>query len=309
MTFSPLATPAATREVLARHGHSPRKSLGQNFLIDDNVVGRILELSDLRSDDLVLEVGPGIGTLTAALLQNCAGVVAIERDPSLPEVLADTLADSWDRLSLVKKDALDVTRDDLMWRSASRVACDGVAPDSAFHAPVLPSKLVANLPYAVAATVVLGFFQQFEFLESMTVMVQKEVAQRMQATPGSKNYGAYSVKLSLYADSVGSFAVSPGCFLPAPHVDSAVIRLNRIDRQMPSELVRAACIMADAAFFARRKTISNSFKQFFAGRADLSAERIPDLLAEASIDAGVRGEVLEQRDFIALAHAFMSLRG
>lgn len=362
MTFSPLASPRATREVLARHGHSPRKSLGQNFLVDDNVVGRILELAGLDGadapgggvpgassggsetpgasgnglggSDVVLEVGPGIGTLTSALLRRASGVIAIERDPSLPEVLADTLADDWHRLSLIEKDALNVTRDDVERAAKSleqgaRARCGargGSAGDAASSGGVagsgsstvasgpssgfLPTKLVANLPYAVAATIVLDYFQQFDFLDSMTVMVQREVAQRMQATPGTKNYGAYSVKLSLYASAVGSFGVSPGCFLPAPHVESTVIRLNRSRacESMPPEVVHAACLMADAAFFARRKTISNSFKQFFSGRADLDAARIPELLSAASIAPGVRGETLELADFERLARAFLSLR-
>lgn len=350
MTFSPLASPKATREVLARHGHSPRKSLGQNFLVDDNVVGRILELAGLDGADapgggsgvvlgassggsgVVLEVGPGIGTLTAALLGRASGVIAIERDPSLPEVLADTLADDWHRLALIEKDALNVTRDDVeravkSLEQGARARCGargGSAGDAASSGGVagsgaassgpssgyLPTKLVANLPYAVAATIVLDYFQQFDFLESMTVMVQREVAQRMQATPGTKNYGAYSVKLSLYARAVGSFGVSPGCFLPAPHVESTVIRLNRSRacESMPPEVVHAACLMADAAFFARRKTISNSFKQFFSGRADLDAARIPELLSAASIAPGVRGETLELADFERLARAFLSLR-
>lgn len=360
MANSPLASPKATREVLARHGHSPRKSLGQNFLVDDNVVGRILELAGLGGADgvgsgadgvdgacggadwvgggigeiagstepagAVLEVGPGIGTLTAALLSRAPGVIAIERDPSLPEVLADTLVDDWHRLALIEKDALNVTRDDVerAAKSLGQAACvrggaaesdmaavkrDAEAAHCGSSSCFMPTKLVANLPYAVAATVVLDYFQQFDFLDSMTVMVQREVAQRMQATPGTKNYGAYSVKLSLYAQAVGSFGVSPGCFLPAPHVESTVIRLNRSNacESMLPEVVRAACTMADAAFFARRKTISNSFKQFFSGRSDLPADRIPQLLSMANIAPGVRGETLELADFERLARAYLNL--
>lgn len=295
--YSPLASPRATRHVLEQHGLMPKKAFGQNFLIDDNVVGRILELAALSPDDLVVEVGPGIGTLTSALLSVCAGVVAIERDASLVPVLADTLAHDADRLRLVQKDALAVERVDVAFGSHET-------------GHLFPHALISNLPYAVAATIVLDYFQRFDFLTSMTVMVQKEVAQRMAAQAGTKNYGAYTVKLSLYAHVVGSFDVPRSCFLPAPHVDSTVIRLDRRDSYVAHDdaaLTEAACLMADAAFFARRKTIANSCKRFFAGRSELDEGRIGDVLAAAGVDPACRGESLSTDDFVALGRALRAL--
>lgn len=288
---SPLATPSATREVLERHGIALKKSLGQNFLVDDAIIGKILALADVGPDDVVLEVGPGIGTLTYALCMKAARVVSVERDPALPAVLADTLSEFGGRFTLVEKDALDLAAGDV---------CVAGAP---------PCKLVANLPYAVAATVVLDYFERFCSIESATVMVQREVAERMMAVPGDKNYGAYTVKLSMHARPVGSFSVAPTCFMPPPHVESTVLRLDRVfpdSAGVTSEVVKAACVMADAAFFARRKTVANSCRQYFASRNAGVAPRISEVLESAWIDPGVRGETLSRSDYIELGRALIS---
>lgn len=292
---SPLASLSATRAVLDAHGLAAKYSLGQNFLVNDDVLAKIVKLAELDAEDRVLEIGPGIGTLTIALLKNAQAVVSIERDADLPAVLEETLEPWWDRFSLIGKDALDLELDDL---------------------PFEPTKLVANLPYAVAATVVLDYFERFGFLESATVMVQKEVADRMAATVGTKNYGAYTVKLSLYATPAGRFPVGPGNFFPPPRVDSAVIRLNRtvpVDAEgnpLSHEVVEAACIMADAAFANRRKTISNSFKTHFAGRGDAGKAVLgflPQLFDTAGIDPKRRGETLRKEEFIALGRSYLDL--
>ena len=199
----------------------------------------------------------------------------------------------------------------------------------------LPSKLVANLPYAVAATVVLDYFENFPFLDSATIMVQKEVADRMAAAVGTKNYGAYTVKLGLYAEPVGRFAVGPGNFFPPPRVDSAVIRLNRRVPLMADgapaspEVIAAAALMADAAFTNRRKTIANSCKTYFSGRGPISlgagpsaqegapgivlpdgaaiAERLAAIFDAATIDPRRRGETLTQQEFLALGAALLKV--
>lgn len=322
-SLSPLASVSATRAVLEDHGLAAKKALGQNFLVSDAILARIVDLAELSSGDVVLEVGPGIGTLTIALLKNAAYVVSVERDPDLPAVLAETL-DPWaDWFALIRKDALDLTEDDV------RVAMDGFrsAPEA------MPSKFVANLPYAVAATVVLDFFERFATLSSATVMVQKEVADRMAASPGNKNYGAYTVKLGMYAAPAGSFVVGPGNFFPPPHVDSAVIRL---DRRTPAALTEAAaalaaelpqlaeggaeaavevlrtatCRMADAAFTNRRKTLANSCKAYFASRGEAGkqvAAALPQLFEQAGIDPKRRGETLAQEEFVALGAAYLRL--
>ncbi|WP_304426862.1 16S rRNA (adenine(1518)-N(6)/adenine(1519)-N(6))-dimethyltransferase RsmA [uncultured Adlercreutzia sp.] len=286
--LSPLSTPGATRLVLEAHGIGTKYTLGQNFLVNDDVLKKIVALADVQPSDRILEVGPGIGTLTIALLKHAASVVAVERDPDLPAVLADTLAPWADRFALIEKDALDLTEADL---------------------PLVPNKLVANLPYAVAATVVLDYFQNFPFLESATVMVQKEVADRMAAAVGTKNYGAYTVKLGMYAEPAGRFAVGPGNFFPPPRVTSAVIRLNRRVPRMADgtpatpEVVAAACLMADAAFANRRKTLANSCKTYFSGCNQ--PVDLPALFEAAAIDPKRRGETLTQQEFLALGQALL----
>ncbi len=308
--LSPLSTPSATRAVLEAHGIGTKYTLGQNFLVNDDVLKKIVALAEVGESDRILEVGPGIGTLTIALLKHAQNVVAIERDPDLPAVLADTLHPWREKFALIEKDALDVSADDI------------TAAMETF-----PNKLVANLPYAVAATVVLDYFEQFPFLESATVMVQKEVADRMAAAVGTKNYGAYTVKLGLYAEVAGRFAVGPGNFFPPPRVDSAVIRLNRRAPRTSGgapatpELVAAACLMADAAFTNRRKTLANSCKTYFSGRKSLTlpqaegrirecdgaalAARLSELFEAAGIDPRRRGETLDQQEFLALGDALL----
>ena len=231
--LSPLSTPSATRAVLEAHGIGTKYTLGQNFLVNDDVLKKIIALADVQPTDRILEVGPGIGTLTIALLKHAASVVSIERDPDLPAVLADTLWPWREKFALIEKDALDVTESDIgsaMARIGGGSECADETTSAATGAAsgaASPNKLVANLPYAVAATVVLDYFQQFPDVQSATVMVQKEVADRMAAAVGTKNYGAYTVKLGLYARPAGRFAVGPGNFFPPPRVDSAVIRLDR----------------------------------------------------------------------------------
>ncbi len=286
---SDIATPSATLEVLERFGIKPTKALGQNFLVNDAIVGKICELAQIGEADSVLEVGPGIGTLTNALLKRALLVTSIEKDPKLPRVLEHTLAQWQGRFKLIEKDALDVKAEDF--------------------AHPLPTKLVANLPYSVAATIVLEYFQRFAHLESATVMVQKEVAQRMAAHPGTKSYGAYTVKLALYAHPEGSFDVSRNDFMPKPHVDSTVIRLVRndaLDEGEPPDAIHTAAIMADAAFASRRKTIMNSCKTFLAGRVGDPARitrALSDAFSQAGIEGSVRGEMLEVEDFIRLGKA------
>ncbi|MEG0620558.1 MAG: 16S rRNA (adenine(1518)-N(6)/adenine(1519)-N(6))-dimethyltransferase RsmA, partial [Raoultibacter sp.] len=279
--LSPLASVSATREVLQAHGLATKKALGQHFLISDGVVARICETAELSPSDVVLEVGPGIGTLSIALLK-CAGqVIAVERDKDLPAVLAHTCAEYADRFTLISKDALALTQDDL---------------------PRAPRKFVANLPYAVAATLVLDFFERFGSLDSATVMVQAEVADRMCAHASTKTYGAYTVKLSLFAQPTARFSVAPGNFFPPPRVESSVLRLDRrtpcdaAGTPLDADQVRATCMMADAAFTNRRKTLANSCKTYFAQAPSAQVqgvrEHLDDLFAAAEIDPRRRGETL-----------------
>lgn len=274
--LSTLASVPATREVLEAHGLATKKALGQHFLISDGVVRHICQLAELCEDDDVVEIGPGIGTLTVALLRTSGRVVSIERDTDLPPVLAETCEPWEDKFTLINRDALEVGPGDV---------------------PFAPVKLVSNLPYAVAATLVLDYFERFDSIQSATVMVQAEVADRMAAKVGTKNYGAFTVKLALFARPNGRFQVSPGNFFPPPRVNSAVLRLDRIeDDGFSAENRKATMIMADAAFANRRKTISNSCRTYFSnveGAADLLAQ----IFEEAGIDPRRRGETLSVEEF------------
>jgi 16S rRNA (adenine1518-N6/adenine1519-N6)-dimethyltransferase len=286
VAHSRLATPSATIEVLKRHGLATKKSLGQHFLIDDNVVGRILELAALNGDETVLEVGPGLGTLTVALCAEAGAVVAVERDAQLLTALAATTAEC-PRLAVVRADAVSVQPAELS---------EPFGP---------PTALVANLPYAVAATVVLRFFQEMPELSSATVMVQAEVADRMAASPGNKQYGSYTVKLRLLAAPAGRFTVPRSCFLPPPRVDSAVLRLERRPLVTDPDLLSSASRLADAAFAQRRKTVRNSLRSTLGCDAGV----LEELLGEAGIDGTLRAEMLEPQRFLALAEAFAQREG
>lgn len=278
MVYSRLATPSATIAALDDYGLRTKKSLGQHFLVDDNVVGRILDLAALEPGEATLEIGPGIGTLTDALLSQGALVTAVERDDRLLPVLA-ALAAERSGLTVVHDDAVTVP-----------VASLGA-----------PTALVANLPYAVAATVVLRFFEELPSLERAIVMVQAEVADRIAGAPGTKAYGAYTVKLALHARVAGRFPVAPACFLPPPRVDSAVIRLDRVVRPEPPEVLAAAARAAEAAFSQRRKTLRNSF----AAGLGVSVSEATRILDSASIEGSLRAENLTVEQFVALGRALV----
>ena len=292
--LSHLASPSATRAVLNKFDLMTKKALGQHFLVNDDIVRRICELACLSPADTVVEVGPGIGTLSIALLQYARYVIAIERDADLPVVLKETCSEYHDKFEVIHKDALDIDLKDFSFS---------------------PNKLVSNLPYAVAATIVLDYFERFSSIESATVMVQAEVADRMCASVGSKNYGAYTVKLSLFAHTHDKFSVSEGNFFPPPRVKSTVIRLDRNQTEIPQDLINATVIMADAAFENRRKNIFNSMKTYFSRQKDdaslklkiLNPHEIESLLNQASISNTVRGESLSRDQFLNLGKAYLEI--
>jgi 16S rRNA (adenine1518-N6/adenine1519-N6)-dimethyltransferase len=282
---SRLASPSATRAVLAAHGLSLKKSLGQHFLIDDDIVRKIIDLARLTPETPVLEIGPGIGTLTVALCDAAGAVVAVERDADLLPVLEDVARECGN---------LDVVR------------ADAVAVDVARLTTPLgpPTAMVANLPYAVAATVVLRMFDEMPSLESATVMVQSEVAARMAAVPGRKDYGAYTVKLRMYATPAGSFDVPPGCFMPPPRVESRVLRLERAVHHAGPEERRGTVRLVEAAFAQRRKTLRNSVL----ASTGWSGAVFDEALADADIDGRRRAETLSVDEFVGLSAA-LAARG
>ncbi len=283
MAHSRLASPTATRAVLDAHGLRTRKSFGQHLLIDDNIVGRIVNAAALRPDEVVLEVGPGIGTLTDALLSAGVRVVAIELDRRLPAVLAE-LPGAEGRLRVINGDAVSVPLGDVVFEGDP------------------PRAFVANLPYAVAATVVLRFFAGVPELERAVVMVQSEVADRMAASPGSRVFGAYSVKLGLYARVTGTFAVPRACFLPPPRVDSAVVSFERVTGCGDDVLREAAARAADAAFSQRRKTLRNSLAAGL-GISSAVAERV---LLAAGMSPGDRAEVYGIPAYVELGRTLIA---
>lgn len=285
MPFSPLASPSATIDVLVRHGLATRKRLGQHFLVDDNVVGRILRLADLQGSEHVLEIGPGIGTLTWALSQSARSVVSVERDERLRPALEEVMR-ACPNVRVVFADALDVEPEALRDE-------DGASP----------SVLVANLPYSVAATLVLRCFERMAGLEAATVMVQAEVADRMAAEPGGKQYGAYTVKLALQARVAGRFPVSRECFLPPPRVDSAVVRLERARersaRERSARDVELGSAAADAAFSQRRKTVRNAI----ASALGVKPDDVGRVLLEEGFDPQRRAEEFAPAEYVRMGHA------
>ena len=300
MPYSKTASPSATRAVLEEFGLTAKYALGQNFLVNDDVVGKIVALAQLDPADVVLEVGPGIGTLTTALLPHVAAVASIEADADMAGPLSVTTADYSERFALVPGDALRVKPARVQEALAALAAANAQVAE-AIAVRLLPNKWVANLPYAVAATLILDYFEGWEFIEDATVMVQSEVADRICAQPGSKIYGAYTVKLSLFARVAGRFQVPPHCFFPAPHVESAVVRLERIpeSERMPVEEAARVVEVVDAAFAQRRKTISNSM----AAAKLWTKAQLGAAFAAVGIDPGCRAETLTLDQFKALAAA------
>lgn len=287
MTTSPLANPSATRGLLEDYGLATKHRLGQNFLIDNHVIEKIMDLAALDGTERVVEVGPGIGTLTLALLQDAARVVSIEADATLEPVL-ETHALDHGNFRYIMGDALKVASADIA------AAADGE-----------PTVLVANLPYNVAATIILQFFQTMPALRTAVVMVQKEVADRIAAHPGTKAFGGYTAKLGLYAQVTGRFEVPPRCFMPAPHVDSAVVRLDRVEGCTASEEERELVArVIDAAFAQRRKTIRNSMSSSGFDKAALDAA-----FEACGIAPTARAETLGVEDFVRLTAALCKGQG
>lgn len=273
-----LLDPRLIRELADLVGLRPSKQRGQNFVVDANTVRRIVALADVAADDVVLEIGPGLGSLTLGLLQTGAAVSAIEIEPALAQLLPQTVArlqpGAAERLSVIESDALAVT----------------ALPDPQ------PTKLVANLPYNVAVPVLLQMLAISDSWQRGLVMVQLEVADRLVARPGSKVYGVPSVKLAWYADSSRVGTVPPKVFWPVPNVDSGLVAIER--RQPPGDenLRQRTFALVDAAFNQRRKMLRAALAGIYGNSAQASAA-----LEAAGIDPTARGEMLVIDDFVRLA--------
>lgn len=278
-----LANPTRTIEVLNKYGFHFQKRFGQNFLIDSHILEKIMEGAEVTEEDCVLEIGPGIGTMTQYLAEHAREVIAVEIDKALIPVLEDTLS-AYDNVTVINEDILKVDIEKIVKE----------------HNQGKPVKVVANLPYYITTPIIMGLFESHVPLKSITVMVQKEVAERMQVGPGTKDYGALSLAVQYYACPKVIMTVPASCFMPRPNVDSAVIRLTR--HEQPPVQVREEEKMfriIRAAFNQRRKTLVNSLAN--AGILPVTKEDIVDALTSLELSPSVRGEALTLEQFARLS--------
>ena len=283
MTDPFLGNPQNTIAVLQKYHFNFQKKFGQNFLIDTHVLDKIIRAAEITKDDFVLEIGPGIGTMTQYLAQAAREVVAVEIDKALIPILQDTLSGFPNA---------EVIHDDIL-----KVDIAGLAEQRNGGRPI---KVVANLPYYITTPIIMSLFESQVPLASVTVMVQKEVAERMQAGPGSKDYGALSLAVQYYAEPYIAANVPPNCFMPRPNVGSAVIRLTR--HEVPPVQVDNEKLMFQiirASFNQRRKTLVNGLNN--SPEITLTKEQITEAVESLGKGAGVRGEALTLEEFAGLA--------
>lgn len=280
-----LATPAKTIAVLKQFNLHLAKSLGQNFLVDENILRKIGKLAHLRSDDIVLEVGPGIGTLTQLLAENSQAVIAVEYDQKFLPVLDQTLG-AFQNVRVFHFDALNFDLESEVPRT------------------LLPNKMVSNLPYSISTPLLSRYLQEYPFLKTMVVMVQKEIAARMMAEPSTKNYGAVTLKLQYYCELSYGFPVSRNVFLPAPNVDSVVVKLERLKQPRIKVGDQALLFhLFKAAFSQRRKTIKNALVK----GTRFNPNQVESVLHKCGVDSTRRGETLSLEEFGFLCVGFEQL--
>ena len=283
---SRLVTPQKTIEIIQKHNFTFQKKFGQNFLIDPHVLDKIVRAAGVAEDDCVLEIGPGIGTMTQYLAERARHVVAVEIDRNLIPILAETL-EGYDNITILNDDILKVDINEL-----ARV-----------YNQSRPLKVVANLPYYITTPIIMGLFESQVPVDNITVMVQKEVADRMQAGPGSKDYGALSLAVGYYAKPYIAANVPPNCFMPRPNVGSAVIRLTR--HQKPPVEVKDPGLMfrlIRASFNQRRKTLQNGLNN--SPEVPFSKEMIGAAIESLGLPPSVRGETLTLEQFAGLSDYF-----
>lgn len=285
-----LGTPSATKEIINKYSFAFQKKFGQNFLIDSNVLESIIRGAEITKDDFVLEIGPGIGTMTQYLCEAARQVVAVEIDKMLISILEDTLSE-YDNVEVINQDVL-------------KVDIKSLAEEKNNGKPI---KVVANLPYYITTPIIMGLFESGVPIDSITIMVQKEVADRMQTGPGSKDYGALSLAVQYYATAKVILNVSATCFMPRPNVDSAVIKLTRhkeptvnvADEKLMFKIIRAS-------FNQRRKTLVNGLKN--SPELSFSKEQIVKAIEKIGKPETIRGEALTLEEFAELANAFTELK-
>ncbi len=278
-----LGNPKNTIEIIQKYEFMFQKKFGQNFLIDTHVLEKIISAAGITKDDCVLEIGPGIGTMTQYLAENAGHVVAVEIDRNLIPILKETLAD-YDNVTVINEDIL-------------RVDIKTLAEEYNGGKPI---KVVANLPYYITTPIIMGLFESGVPIDNITVMVQKEVADRMKEGPGSKDYGALSLAVQYYAEPEIVANVPPNCFIPRPNVGSAVIRLTR-HKEMPVEVKDPALMfkIIRASFNQRRKTLQNGLGN--APELPYTKEQIAAAIAEMGLTPKIRGEALSLAQFAQLS--------
>ena len=286
-----LGNPQKTIEVIQKYEFAFQKKFGQNFLIDTHVLDKIISAAEITKDDLVVEIGPGIGTMTQYLACAAREVVAIEIDKMLIPILKDTLS-AYDNVTIINEDVLKVDLNKLVEeKNGGR-----------------PVKVVANLPYYITTPIIMGLFENHVPLHSITIMVQKEVADRMRMGPGTKDYGALSLAVQYYAEPYLVANVPPNCFMPRPNVGSAVIRLTVHEK--PPVTVRDESLMfrlIRASFNQRRKTLANGLNN--SPELHYSKEQIAEAIEKLGTSPSIRGEALTLEQFAQLADILLEMEG
>lgn len=285
-----LSNPTNTLAVINKHEFAFQKKFGQNFLIDEGIVNKIVREAGVTKDDFVLEIGPGIGTMTQLLCEQAGGVAAVEIDTNLIPILKETLAE-YDNVTIINEDIL-------------KVDIKKLAEEKNGGKPI---KVVANLPYYITTPIIMGLFESNVPIDSITVMVQKEVADRMQVGPGTKDYGALSLAVQYYSKPQVVINVPPECFIPRPNVSSAVIRLTRYkeppvkvkDEKLMFKLIRAS-------FNQRRKTLANGLNN--SPEINFSKEEITAAIESLHKGPSIRGEALTLSEFAALSDYFSNIK-
>ena len=279
-----LGIPQNTIAVLQKYNFNFQKKFGQNFLIDTHVLDKIINAAEITKEDFVLEIGPGIGTMTQYLCENAREVVAVEIDKNLIPILEDTLKE-YDNVTVINEDVLKVDINKLAEEKNNKK----------------PIKVVANLPYYITTPIIMGLFESHVPIDSITIMVQKEVAERMQVGSGTKEYGALSLAVQYYAKPEIIANVPPNCFMPRPKVGSAVIRLTR-HKETPVQVEDEKLMfhIIRASFNQRRKTLVNGLKN--AGELSLSKEIIEESIEELGVPLTIRGEALSLEQFAMLSN-------
>lgn len=280
-----ISTPSRTKQIIEENRFSFKKNFGQNFLIDSNILDNISDCAGVTKEDCVLEIGPGIGSLTQVLAENAREVVAVEIDSTLIPILNQTL-NGYENVEILNQDILKTDIDAIIAQKNEGK----------------PIKVVANLPYYITTPIIMDLLEKERHIDSITVMVQKEVAERMQAGPKEKEYGALSVAVQYYCDATLDMVVQPSCFMPRPKVASAVITLKVLpERKVKTKDDALFFHLVKCAFGQRRKTLLNSLNN--QGKFPLTKEDLTTIVTSLGWDERIRGEALGLQEFAALTNA------